>query len=79
MNKKQQKDKIISIVKNAIAANSFISFSDERVIADCNGVDHIAEEIAEAVYNFYEPINNEPVGALGEYGNINFTVSPERA
>ena len=68
MNKEQQKDEIISIVKKAIAANSFISLSDERVISDCNGVDHIAEEVADAVYNFYKPIDNEPVGALGECG-----------
>ncbi len=65
-NKEQQKDEIISIVKKAIAANSYIALSDDRVIPDCNGVDHIAEEVADAVYNFYKPIDNEPVGALGE-------------
>jgi NADH:ubiquinone oxidoreductase subunit E len=68
MNKEQQKDEIISIVKKAIAANSYIAVSDDRVISDCNGVDHIAEEVADAVYNFYKPIDNEPVGALGECG-----------
>lgn len=68
MNKEQQKDEIISIVKKAIAANSYIALSDDRVISDCNGVDHIAEEVADAVYNFYKPIDNEPVGALGECG-----------
>lgn len=66
MNKEQQKDEIISIVKKAIAANSYIALSDDRIISDCNGVDHIAEEVADAVYNFYKPIDNEPVGALGE-------------
>lgn len=68
MNKEQQKDEIISIVKKAIAANSYIALSDDRVISDCNGVDHIAEEVADAVYNFYKPIDKEPVGALGECG-----------
>lgn len=68
MNKEQQKDEIISIVKKAIAANSYIALSDDRVISDCNGVDHIAEEVADAVYNFYKPIDHEPVGALGECG-----------
>lgn len=68
MNKEQQKDEIISIVKKAIAANSYIALSDDRVISDCNGVDHIAEEVADTVYNFYKPIDNEPVGALGECG-----------
>ena len=58
------KDEIISIVKKAIAANSYIALSDDRVISDCNGVDHIAEEVADAVYNFYKPIDNEPDGAV---------------
>ena len=66
--KEQQKDEIISIVKKAIAANSYIDLSDDRVISDCNGVDHIAEEVADAVYNFYKPIDKGPVGVLGECG-----------
>lgn len=66
--KEQQKDEIILIVKKAIAANSYIDLSDDRVISDCNGVDHIAEEVADAVYNFYKPIDKGPVGALGECG-----------
>ena len=53
MTKEQQKDKIIEIVKKAIAENSLYDYDKEsdEVIAQIDGddVDHIAEEVAEAV------------------------------
>lgn len=50
MTKEQQKDKIIEIVKNAIADNTVVGNGEDDIIAlDCNDVDHIAEEVAEAV------------------------------
>lgn len=65
MDKEQQKDKIIEIVKKAIDDNSVTTYgADDMVLIDGDDVDHIAEEVAEAVYNFYEPIDNEPVGAM---------------
>lgn len=52
MNKEQQKDEIILMVKNAIAANSIpFEDSDELVELDGSDVDNIAEEVAEEVYN----------------------------
>ena len=65
MEKEQQKDKIIEIVKKAIDDNSVTSYGEDDIVSiDGNDVDHIAEEVAEAIYNFYEPIDNEPVGAM---------------
>ena len=50
MTKEQQKDKIIEIVKKAIADNTVVGNGEDDIIAlDCNDVDHIAEEIAEEV------------------------------
>lgn len=53
MTKEQQKDKIIEIVKKAIDENSLHDYDKEsdEVIAqiDSDDVDHIAEEVAEAV------------------------------
>ena len=53
MNKEQQKDKIIEIVKSAIAENSLYDYDKENdeVIAQIDGddVDHIAAEVAEEV------------------------------
>lgn len=65
MEKEQQKDKIIEIVKKAIGDNSIVEKGTAYIIGfDSNDIDHIAEEVAEAVYNFYKPIDNEPVGAM---------------
>lgn len=65
MDKEQQKDKIIEIVKKAIDDNSVASYGEDDIVSiDGNYVDHIAEEVAEAVYNFYKPIDKEPVGAM---------------
>ena len=50
MTKEQQKDKIIEIVKSAIADNTVVGNGEDDIIAlDCNDVDHIAEEVAEKV------------------------------
>lgn len=61
MDKKQQKDKIIEIVKKAIAENSLYDYdkeSDEFIAQiDCDDVDHILDEVAENVYNFYHTID----------------------
>lgn len=61
MNREKQKDKIIEIVKKAIAENSLYDYDKEsdEVIAqiDSDDVDHIADEVAENVYNFYYPID----------------------
>lgn len=52
MNKEQQKDEIILIVKKAIADNSIpFEDSDEFVELDCSDVDNIADEVYEALYN----------------------------
>lgn len=60
MDKEQQKDKIIEIVKKAIDDNSVTTYgADDMVSIDGDDVDHIAEEVAENVYNFYKPIDNE--------------------
>ena len=65
MEKEQQKDKIIEIVKKAIGDNSIVEKGTAYIIVfDSNDIDHIAEEVAENVYNFYKPIDNEPVGAM---------------
>lgn len=44
-----QRDKIISIVKNAISANSKIDIDSDIVSLDGNDVDHIAEQVANDV------------------------------
>lgn len=52
MTKEQQKDKIIEIVKNAINDNSVTLYgADDMVSIDGDDVDHIAEEVAEEVYD----------------------------
>lgn len=79
MNKEQQKDKIVEIVKKAIDDNTIVGSGEDDIIAiDCNDVDHIAEEVAENVYNFYKPIDNEPTGALGERGISVLVTKPRR-
>lgn len=51
MNKEQViKDKLASIVKNAIVAN----------------IDRLAEQIAKEVYEMFEPASIDEPGALGE-------------
>lgn len=52
MNKEQQKDEIISIVKKEIDDNSVCSVGENEIISlDGNDVDHIAEQSAEMLYN----------------------------
>lgn len=56
MSRKQRiKDKVILTVKNAIADNAEIDVDTDTVTTDGNGVDHIAEQIAEEVYEMFEP------------------------
>lgn len=50
-NKEQQKDEIILIVKKAIADNAEIDVETDTVTTDCNGCDHIAEQVAKEIYN----------------------------
>lgn len=61
MTKEQQKDKIIEIVKKAIGETSLYNYDKKRgeFIAqiNCDDVDHIAEEVAGNIYNFYHPID----------------------
>lgn len=53
MNKEQViKDKLASIVKNAIAAN----------------IDRLAEQIAEEVYEMFEPVSIDEPGPRGKEG-----------
>lgn len=79
MNKERRKDQIIEIVKKAIDDNTIVGSGEDDIIAiDCNDVDHIAEEVAENVYNFYKPIDNEPVGALGKSGISVLVTKPRR-
>lgn len=68
MDKEQQKDKIIEIVKKAI---------DDNSVTECgeDDVDHIAEEVAENVYEFYHPIDEvaeykpDEVRRFSDYGD----------
>lgn len=79
MDKEQQKDKIIEIVKKAIAENSLYDYDKEsaEVIAQIDGddVDHIAEEVAENIYNFYHPIDEvaeykpDEIRRFSDYGD----------
>lgn len=51
MNKEQQKDEVILIIKKAINANTEQHFADDdTVYIDGNDVDHIAEQVADEVY-----------------------------
>lgn len=58
MDKEQQKDKIIEIVEKAIDDNSVTAYGEDDIVSiDGDDVDHIAEEVAENVYEFYRPID----------------------
>lgn len=50
-NKRQVKEEIILAVKNAIYNNADIDVDCDCVQTDGNGVDHIADEVAETLYN----------------------------
>lgn len=79
MTKEQQKDEIIEIVKRAIAENSLYDYDKEsdEVIAQIDGddLDHIAEEVAGNIYNFYHPIDEvaeykpDEVRRFSDYGD----------
>lgn len=43
------KEKIISIVKNALSANSEIDIDSDIVSLDSNDIDHIAEQVANGI------------------------------
>lgn len=72
MSRKQRiKDKIILTVKNAIADNAEIDIDTDTVTTvttDGNGVDHIAEQIAEEVYEMFEPASIDEPGPRGKEG-----------
>lgn len=50
MNKEQIKDEIILTVKKAIADNAEI-YDEDYISADSNDTDHMAEQVAENLYN----------------------------
>nr|DAM56597.1 MAG TPA: transcription factor [Caudoviricetes sp.] len=57
MEKEQQKDKIIEIVKKAIDDNSVTAYGEDDIVSiDGDDVDHIAEEVAEEVYDLYTSV-----------------------
>lgn len=62
------KDKLALIVKNAIADNAEIDVDIDTVTTDGNGVDHIAEQIAEEVYEMFEPVSIDEPGLRGKEG-----------
>lgn len=65
------KDKLALIVKNAIADNAEIDIDTDTVTTvttDGNGVDHIAEQIAEEVYEMFEPASIDEPGPRGKEG-----------
>ena len=67
--KKQRiKDKIILTVKNAIVDNADINVDTHIVKTDFNGVDRLAEQVAEEVYNMFEPASIDEPGPRGECG-----------
>ena len=51
MRKEKQTEEMILAVKNAIANNAEIDLDEEIITLDGNGVDHVAEQIAETLYN----------------------------
>lgn len=60
MEKEQQKDKIIEIVKKAIDDNSVATYGEDDIVSiDGDDVDHIAEEVAENVVANYDKLKNE--------------------
>lgn len=63
--KEYQRDKIIEIVKKAIADNTVNGSGEDDIIAlDCNDVDHIAEEVAEEVYDLYISVFDNEIESL---------------
>ena len=71
MSRKQRiKDKIILTVKNAIADNAEIDVDTDTVTTDGNGVDHIAEQIAEEVYEMFAPVSIDEPGPRGKEGRF---------
>ena len=65
MNKEQQKDKIIEIVKKAIDDNKLVTYGEDDIISlESNDVDHIAEEVAEKVYDLYAAVFDNEIEIL---------------
>ena len=50
MSKASHIEEIILIVKSAVAANATIDFDKDTITLDGNDLDHIAEQVAEALY-----------------------------
>ena len=70
MDKKEQIEKIILIVENAIADNAEIDVEAVTVVTDFKGVERITEQVAEEVYKMFETITVEKQGALGKCGVV---------
>lgn len=70
MDKKEQIEKIILIVENAIADNAEIDVEAVTVVTDFKGVERITEQVAEEVYKMFETITIEKQGALGKCGVV---------
>lgn len=68
MDKEHIKDKIILTVKNAISDNAEIDVDTDTVTTDCNGVDRLAEQVAEEVYKMFEPVSIDEQGVRGKCG-----------
>lgn len=65
MTKEQKYGKIIEIVKKAIADNTVDGSGEDDIITlDCNDVDHIAEEVAEEVYDLYTAVFDNEIKSL---------------
>jgi len=78
-NKRQVKEEIILAVKNAIYNNADIDVDCDCVQTDGNGVDHIADEVAEALYNAgYRKVGkNAVVLTREEYDRLNACIKSE--
>lgn len=70
--KQQTKEEIILAVKNAIYNNAEIDVECDCVQTDGNGVDHIADEVAEALYkaNYRQVPPNAVVLTREEYNAL---------
>lgn len=51
MDKQEQINEMIEAFKDAIGNNALIDMDAEECALDCNGVDHVAEQCAESLYN----------------------------
>lgn len=65
MTKEQKNGKIIEIVKKAIDDNKLVTYGEDDIISlESNDVDHIAEEVAEKVYDLYTSVFDNEIKSL---------------